>query len=120
MKALIALFAVTALASLIGVSIWATGHVSIVPAIADLVGQPARAFNPWFAATLTDAYFAFLWFWLWIASKERSNGVRLVWLILVLALGNMAMAAYALIQLRKLPPDATLEDFLLRQPRAGR
>jgi len=117
MKTVIALFAVAALAALIGVSIWATGHVSIAPAIADLVGQPARAFNPWFVATLFDAYFAFLWFWLWIAYKETSNLARLVWLVLVLALGNMAMAAYALITLAKLPPGGTIEDFLLRRPR---
>lgn len=117
MKTVVGLFAVAALAALIGVSIWATGHVSIVPAIDDLIAQPARQFNPWFIATLTDAYFAFLWFWLWIAYKETSNISRIVWLLLVLALGNMAMAAYALITLAKLPANATIEDFLLRRPR---
>lgn len=120
MKAVIALFALAALAALVGVSIWATGHVSIVPAIADLVARPAREFNPWFVATLFDAYFAFLWFWLWIAYKETSNLARLVWLLLVLALGNMAMAAYALLTLVRLPPNATIEDFLLRRPAPGR
>lgn len=117
MKTVVGLFAIAALAGLIGVSVWATGHVSIVPAIDDLLSQPSRQFNPWFVATLFDAYFGFLWFWLWIAYKETSNAARLVWLVLVLALGNMAMAAYALIQLATLPPGGTIEDFLLRRPR---
>ena len=117
MKAGIAAFAVAALAALIGVSIWATGHQSIVPAINDLVTNPAGGNNPWFVATLFDAYFAFLWFWLWIAYKETSWFARGAWLIAVLLLGNMAMAAYALITLVKLPAGATIEDFLLRRSR---
>ena len=117
MKLRIGLFAVIAFASLVGASIWATGHQSIVPAIEDLIAHPAAGNNPWFVATLFDTYFGFLWFWLWIACKETSNPARLVWLVLVLATGNMAMAAYALIQLWKLPANATIEDFLLRQRR---
>ena len=41
---------------------------------------------------------------------------RLLWLVLILAMGNIAMAAYALIQLWKLPPGARIEDLLLRRP----
>ena len=115
MKPGIALFAVVAFASLVGASIWATGHQSIVPAIDDLIANPATGNNPWFVATLFDTYFGFLWFWLWIAYKESSNLSRAIWLVLVLATGNMAMAVYALIQLAKLPPKATIEDFLLRR-----
>ena len=63
---------------------------------------------------------SFGWFWLWIAYKERSTVTRLVWLLLVLSLGNMAMAAYALIQIAKLPATATVEDFLLRRKPAAR
>lgn len=109
-------FALLALAGLIGVSIWATGHVSIVPAINDMVANPAAGYTPWFIATLFDAYFAFLWFWLWIAYKERNWGVRLIWLVLILGLGNMAMAAYMLIQIIRLPANARFEDLLLRRP----
>ena len=75
--------------------------------------------HPWFIATLVDTYLAFFTYWLWVAYKERSNLARLLWLLLIFALGNMAMAAYALIQLLRLPPDATVEDFLLRR-RASR
>lgn len=115
MKVRLGLFALTALAALIGVSIWATGHISIVPAINDLMTQPSAGHNPWFVATLVDAYFGFLWFWAWVAYKERSWSSRLVWLVLILTLGNMAMAAYILIQLFRLPANAKIEDLLLRR-----
>ena len=114
MKFRIGLLAVAALASLIGVSIWATGHVGVVPAINDLLAQPGAGFNPWFVATLFDAYFGFLWFWSWIAYKENSWTARLLWLLLILALGNIAMAAYVLIQLYRLPANAKIEQLLLR------
>lgn len=70
--------------------------------------------HPWFIATLVDTYLAFFTYWLWVAYKERSNTARLVWLLLIFGLGNMAMAGYALLTLWKLPRNARIEDFLLR------
>ncbi|MES2488824.1 MAG: DUF1475 family protein [Pseudomonadota bacterium] len=115
MKFRLGLFALTALVALIGISIWATGHISISPVIDNLLAQPNAGNNPWFVATLLDAYFGFLWFWAWIAYKERSWLSRLAWLVLILGLGNMAMATYMLIQLYRLPTDAKIEDLLLRR-----
>src|SRR3546814_14520655 len=54
--------------------------------------------HPWFIATLVDTYLAFFTFWLWVAYKERSNIARVLWLLLILALGNIAIAGYMLIQ----------------------
>ena len=70
--------------------------------------------NPWFIATTFDAYFGFLWFWAWIAYKETSNLARGAWLVAVLLLGNIAMATYMLLQLRKLAPGAPAQALLLR------
>ncbi len=39
----------------------------------------------------------------------------MIWLLLILLLGNMAMASYVLIQLWKLPPDPRAADLLLRR-----
>ena len=55
--------------------------------------------DPWFVATLADAYFAFLTFYLWVAYKETRWSRRLGWLIAILLLGNFAMAAYLLRQI---------------------
>jgi len=71
--------------------------------------------HPWFIATLVDTYLAFFTFWLWVAYKERSNLARLLWLLLIFALGNLAMAGYMLIQLLRLPADAPVEALLLRR-----
>jgi len=116
MKPRIAAFALAALLGLVGVSIWASGHQSIAVAINDLIINPAGGNNPWLVATLFDAYFGFLWFWLWVAYKERGWLARGAWLLLILLLGNMAMAAYMLIQLLRLPSGATVEQLLLRRP----
>ena len=70
--------------------------------------------DAWFRATLADAYFGFVAFWLWIAYRERSWGARLGWLAGVLLLGNFAMAAYALAALRRLPAGRPAWQALLR------
>lgn len=115
MRVGLALFSFAAFGGLLLVSIWASAQIGIVPVIADLVSDPGGGHNPWLVATLFDAYFGFLWFWLWVAYKEASWAPRIAWLIAFLLLGNMAMAAYMLLQLIKLPRDATIEQLLLRR-----
>ena len=73
--------------------------------------------HPWFIATLVDTYLAFFSFWLWVAYKEGSPLRSAIWLLLIFALGNIAMAGYILLQLLRLPADAGVEDLLLRQSR---
>lgn len=75
---------------------------------------PQVTTDPWFIATLFDAYFAFLTFYCWVAYKENSWLVRAIWLVAILLLGNIAMASYMLVQLFKLPADAPIEKLLLR------
>ena len=58
--------------------------------------------NPWAPATLWDAYFGFLTFYVWVCWRERRIGLRIVWFVLIMALGNIAMSGYVLIQLFKL------------------
>jgi hypothetical protein len=57
------------------------------------------AASPWSMATLYDAYFGFLTFFCWVAWRERSLGVKALWFVLIMALGNIAMSLYVLIQL---------------------
>ena len=75
----------------------------------------AVATHPWFIATLFDTYFGFLTFYCWVAYKETSNVARIIGLVAILLLGNIAMAAYMLRLLFKLPANATMEALLLRQ-----
>jgi hypothetical protein len=75
----------------------------------------AVATHPWFIATMFDTYFGFLTFYAWLAYKETSNLARVLWLIAILLLGNIAMATYMLIQLFRLPATARMEELLLRR-----
>lgn len=99
MKAALAGFAALVFFALVSVSVWATGHIAIGPAISELLNQPGAGTNPWFWATLFDAYFGFAWFWLYVAWREASAPRAALWLVLIALAGNMAMAAYVLIAL---------------------
>ncbi len=66
--------------------------------------------DPWGKATLFDAYFAFLVVYLWIAYREPSWVARLVWLLLVLTLGSLAISVYFLFALYKLRRGQTWTD----------
>ncbi len=70
--------------------------------------------NPWAVATLYDAYFGFITFWIWVAYKESTVWRRVLWLVLILGLGNIAMSLYVLIQLFRLRPDQPVEAVLRR------
>ena len=71
--------------------------------------------HPWFIATLFDCYFGFLTFYAWLAYKETGWLARVLWLIAILLLGNIAMSGYMLITLFCLPANAGIEQVLLRQ-----
>ena len=77
---------------------------------------PGYAANPWAVATLYDAYFGFVTFYVWVAYKERSIGSRVVWFVLIMALGNIAMSLYVLVQLLRLGPEEPVEAILWRRP----
>lgn len=90
------------------VSVVATLERGVFTAMADLWS------DAWFRATLADAYFGFLTFYCWVAYRENSRTGRLVWLLAILSLGNMAMSVYVLACLRGLPTGVPLWHVLLR------
>ena len=102
------IFFILVLAAMLCVTTWASNLVAIW-AIPDSVKS-----DPWFIATLFDAYFGFLTFYIWVAYKETSAIGRAAWLLGILLLGNIAMASYMLWQLFRLPSNARLEALLLR------
>lgn len=71
--------------------------------------------DPWFRATLADAYCGFLFFWIWVAYREQSVAKSLLWFILIMTLGNLAMSCYVLLQLRGVKPGDDLGK-LFRRP----
>ena len=93
--------------------LWVTGWASLKVAMWDT--PHAVVFHPWFIATMCDTYFGFLTFYCWLAYKETSAFARIIWLLAILTLGNIAMASYMLIQLFRLPANAKIEALLLRR-----
>ena len=71
--------------------------------------------SPWAVATLFDAYFGFLTFFVWVCFKERRLAAKVIWFVLIMALGNIAMSGYVLIQLFRLEPEEPLSNLLLRR-----
>jgi hypothetical protein len=59
----------------------------------------------WTIATIFDAYFGFLTFYVWVFYKERRWVPRIAWFIGIMLLGNIAMASYVLLQLTRLRKD---------------
>lgn len=108
MNALKLVFALAFLV-ILGTTGWASAQMPFWHTPRELV------MHPWFIATLVDTYLAFFTFWLWVAYKESSNLARLVWLALIFGLGNMAIAGYMLWQLFRLPPQAGIQELLLRR-----
>lgn len=100
---------IVVLVSMLGVTSWASMQCALWDT------PRAVATHPWFIATLFDTYWAFLTFYCWVAYKERSWIAKFAWLIAILLLGNIAMAVYMLIQLFRVPANASMEDILLRK-----
>ena len=76
---------------------------------------PGYAANPWAVATLWDAYFGFLTFYVWVVYKERKVWLRILWFLLIMGLGNIAMSLYVLIQLMRLRAEEPAETVLWRR-----
>jgi hypothetical protein len=95
--------------SMLAVTSWASLHTPLF----DIPREVLR--HPWFIATLFDAYWAFIVFYVWAAWKEQSLGARVLWFIAVIALGNIAMAIYFLRELFRVPASGPLDPVFTRR-----
>ena len=103
---------ITVIASMLAVTGWAGLHQSL-----GAFARSATFRDPWVIATLFDAYWAFITFYVWVAWKEQSLLARVLWFVSIILLGNMAMAAYMLAQLFAVPAAGPLDEvFTRRQP----
>jgi hypothetical protein len=68
--------------------------------------------NLWTIATLIDAYYGFLTFYVWVLWKEVRAVPRVLWFLAIMLLGNIAMSAYVLRQLARLAPGDSMNTLL--------
>lgn len=106
MKKNIILFFSSVLLAMLVVTTWASTYENVIVATQRLIEEP------WMVATLFDAYFGFLTFFLWVTFKENSVFKKLLWFIAIMLLGNITMAVYALLEVRRLKGNFTVERFL--------
>lgn len=99
------------LLSMICVTSWA----SWVQPVWEWTGLKVAPNHAWTIATLFDAYFGFVTFYMWVLYKETGGLSRVLWFIAIMALGNMAMAAFVLKELRKLHADDSMAQLLVRR-----
>jgi hypothetical protein len=66
--------------------------------------------HPWFIATLFDAYWGFVTFFVWVAFKQTSWPAKVAWFVAIILLGNIAMSAYWLSELFTVPRDGRLAE----------
>jgi hypothetical protein len=91
-----------------------TTYVSLHKSILQAGSEFSWAGSPWAVATLFDAYFGFVTFFVWVCFKERSLAAKALWFVLIMTLGNIAMSGYVLIQLFRLKSDEPLSNLVLR------
>ena len=96
------------LAAMLSVTSWASLKQNVFQAVQVWT-------DPWSRATLFDAYCGFTTFFVWVCYKERSLISKIIWFVLIMLLGNIAMSTYMLIQLFRLKPNDSLDKLFLRQ-----
>jgi predicted permease len=101
------------LATLLGFTAWASTQQSVL----QWGGLTTGIDRYWTIATLMDAYFGFLTFYVWVLFKEPRWLPRVLWFIAIMLLGNMAMSAYVLLQLLRLKEGQNASSLLIAQNR---
>jgi len=106
-KSLILVFTIILISMLI-VTTWASLHENVILGGAKIIREP------WGIATLFDTYFGFLTFYIWVAYKEPKWLFKLIWFVLIVLLGNIAMSVYVLMQIYKIKNNFTIERLLTK------
>ncbi len=102
------LFAMVVL-TMVSVTSWASGQCGLFAIPRGVLG------HPWFVATLFDAYWGFVTFFVWVAWKEQAVVARLLWFVAIILLGNIAMASYVLSELFGVEASAGLDLVFTRR-----
>ena len=109
MKNALILFFGMVLTAMLGVTFWASLSENV------WVGFEYLFANRWGIATLFDTYFSFTIIYLWMAYKEHSRFSRLLWLVLVYALGSIAVSVFVLREIYRVSKSGdSRENFIER------
>ena len=96
------------LVSLTTYNLWVSTRQSVL----DWGGLTTAPDNLWTIATLIDAYYGFITFYVWVLWKETRALPRVLWFLAIMGLGNIAMSAYVLRQLARLGSEESMGTLL--------
>ena len=82
------------------------GWASTQQSLLDWGGLTTAPDNLWTIATLIDAYYGFITFYVWVLWKEPRALPRVGWFVAIMALGNIAMSVYVLRELHRWNGDS--------------
>jgi len=68
--------------------------------------------EPWILVTIIDIYISFFVFYTWVFYREKSVFSKIIWLLLIIFTGSIAITLYVLIQLLKLKEDQSLKEMI--------
>ena len=97
------------------VAVWITYTVIHTSLVSNLFTEwDFLASIPWMRATLWDFYANILVLLVWVYYKESNLWVKILWTLLFVGLGSIAVTTYVILQLIKLQPKEGLEKILLK------
>jgi hypothetical protein len=96
---------------LVSLTVWNV-WVSTQQSVLEWGGLTTPPDNLWTIATLIDAYYGFLTFYVWVLWKETRALPRVAWFFALMLLGNIAMSAYVLRQLARLAATDSMSVLL--------
>ena len=94
--------------------LWVTTWASLGQPLGEFIAGPVIR-DRWVVATLFDAYFAFIAFFVWVAWKETTVALRVLWFIAIILWGNLAMSLYLLVELFRISRIEELDQVFTRR-----
>lgn len=94
--------------------LWVTSWASVGQPLGEFIAGPVIR-DRWVVATLFDAYFAFIAFFVWVAWKETTLALRVLWFIAIFLWGNLAMSLYLLVELFRISRLDELDQVFTRR-----
>ncbi|MDB6126944.1 MAG: hypothetical protein JWM35_840 [Verrucomicrobia bacterium] len=98
---------IVVIASMLWVTSWASMQCPLFAIPREVYG------HPWFIATMFDAYWGFITFFVWVCYRQVSWVARIAWFVAIILFGNIAMASYCLDALFRVRKDAKLSEVLV-------
>ena len=94
--------------------LWVTSWARVGQPLGEFIAGPVIR-DRWVVAPLFDAYFAFIAFFVWVAWKETTLAVRVLWFIAIILWGNLAMSLYMLVELFRISGIGELDHVFTRR-----